>query len=132
MIRLAPYLVKAGHFKKVSFVFFVAGHTKNDVDKRFNNLKCVYNKSNLYTMQQLVQTCNRNPFVTAVEVDNTVFFFFFFFFFNYTKLFDSIYKKFQIDSFLKYQMFLFPFWMVIMLPLDVKHQIFLIQRKLST
>ena len=58
VIQLASYLVKAGHFQEVSFVFFVAGHTKNDADKRFNNLKYVYNQSSLYTMQQLVETCN--------------------------------------------------------------------------
>merc|ERR1712032_1695723 len=96
--RLAPYLVEAGHFQKVSFVFFVAGHTKNDAYKRFNNLKSVYNVSNSYTMQQLVETCNISQFVTAVEVDHTVFF-------NYGKFFDSIYNKFQSGSVLKYQMF---------------------------
>ena len=95
MIRLAPYLVKAGHFQKMSFVFFVAGHTKNDADKRFNNLKYVYNKSNLYTMQQLVETCNKTPFVTAVQVDHTVFF-------DYSKLLDSMYKTFPPGGVLKY------------------------------
>ena len=100
VIQLEPYLIKVGHFQKVSFVFFVVGHTKNYADKRFNNLKYAFNQSNLYTMQQLVETCNRSPYITAVEVNNTVLF-------KYGKLLDSIYNKFQSGGILKYQMFLF-------------------------
>ena len=39
VLRLANYLVKAGYFKKVYFVFYVMGYTKNACDRWFNMLK---------------------------------------------------------------------------------------------
>jgi hypothetical protein len=32
VLRLAPYLVKKGYFKEVTFIFLVIGHTKNVTD----------------------------------------------------------------------------------------------------
>ena len=95
VLRLAPYLVEAGYFERVTFAFFVAGHTKNDANKRFNS--CYANK-NLYTMKQLVKACNASEYVTEIEVDHTVFF-------DYGELFDTIYKTFPPGGILQYQMF---------------------------
>ena len=84
VLQLAPYLVEAGYFEKVTFAFFVAGHTKNDADKRFNNMKLCYANENLYTMKQLVKACDKSEYVTAIEVDHTVFF-------DYGTIFDTLY-----------------------------------------
>ena len=38
----ALYLVEAGYFKTVNFVFYIVGHTKNAADRWFNILKKQY------------------------------------------------------------------------------------------
>ena len=97
VLQLAPYLVEAGYFEKVTFAFFVASHTKNDADKRFNNMKLCYANKNLYTMKQLVKMCNTGEYVTAIQVNHTVFF-------DYGKLFDTIYCPFPPEEILQYQL----------------------------
>ena len=96
MLRLAPYLIEKGYFYIVEFQFLVAGHTKNEADKRFNNLKQGYRHKNIYTMDQLVKICNESPYVKARQVywDD---------FFDYKKFFESIYKKLHAVN--KYQIF---------------------------
>ena len=96
VLRLAPYLIEKGYFYIVEFQFLVAGHTKNEADKRFNNLKQGYRHKNIYTMDQLVKTCNESPYVKAKQVywDD---------FFDYKKFFESIYKKLHAVN--KYQIF---------------------------
>ena len=74
VLRLAPYLVECQYFKRVCIAYFVAGHTKNDCDMRFNNMKHEYNKKNCFTMEQLVELCNQSDYVTAVQVNHKVFF----------------------------------------------------------
>jgi hypothetical protein len=59
VVRLAPYLVAKGFFKKVGFLFLLAGHTKNWADKRFNNLKEDYRVTDLFCMDDLVKACNK-------------------------------------------------------------------------
>jgi hypothetical protein len=46
VLWLVPYLVEMGYFETVNFIFLVVGHTKNAADRRFNNLKMIYRKSN--------------------------------------------------------------------------------------
>ena len=96
VLRLAPYLLEKNYFYIVEFQFLVAGHTKNEADKRFNNLKQGYRHKNIYTMDQLVKTCNESPYVNARQVywDD---------FYDYNKFFESIYKK--LHAVKKYQIF---------------------------
>ena len=96
VVRLAPYLVEKGYFKRVQFVFLVAGHTKNQADRRFNNMKETYHKKNLYTMDKLVEACNESSFVEARQV-------FWRDFYDYKSYFDSLYT--QCDRILRYQHF---------------------------
>jgi hypothetical protein len=42
VLRLANLLVEAGYFRKVNFIFYVVGHTKNICDRWFNTLKKIY------------------------------------------------------------------------------------------
>jgi hypothetical protein len=68
VLWLVPYLVEMGYFHTVNFIFLVVGHTKNAADRRFNNLKMIYRKSNVYTFNQLLQVCGGSPHVTVVPV----------------------------------------------------------------
>jgi hypothetical protein len=68
VLWLVPYLVEMGLFETVNFIFLVVGHTKNAADRRFNNLKMVYRKSNVYTFKQLLEVCGKSPHVTVVPV----------------------------------------------------------------
>jgi hypothetical protein len=65
---LVPYLVEMGYFHTVKFVFLVVGHTENAAGRRFNNLKMIYRKSNVYTFKQLVEVCGKSPHVTGCPV----------------------------------------------------------------
>ena len=96
VLKLAPYLVEIGCFKKVGFLFLVRGNTKNFTDKRFNNMKNEYRKENLYTMKDLIASCNKSDYVVAEQVDWTDFF-------DYKNYFNDFYKKFE--KMLCYQMF---------------------------
>jgi hypothetical protein len=68
VLWLVPYLIEMGYFHTVNFIFLVVGHTKNAADRRFNNLKMIYRKSNVYTFNQLVEVCGKSPHVTVVPV----------------------------------------------------------------
>jgi len=98
VIRLAPYLVEMGYFQRVSVVFFVAGHTKNYADRRFNDMKHDYHTQNLYAMTQLVEVCGRSPYVKTHAVSHEDFF-------NYDKFLNTLYKRFPAGGVLKYQLF---------------------------
>jgi hypothetical protein len=52
-------------FKTVNILFLIAGHTKNVCDRRFNNLKKLYNKSYVYTLHQAVEVLGKSKFVTV-------------------------------------------------------------------
>ena len=54
VLRLAAFLVVAGDFKTVSFVFYIVGHIKNAADRWFNILKKQYRRSNIYSYKQLL------------------------------------------------------------------------------
>jgi hypothetical protein len=64
-------LGEMGYFHTVNFmIFLVVGHTKRNAaaNRRFNNLKMIYRKSNVYTHNQLVDVCGKSPGVTVVPV----------------------------------------------------------------
>ena len=56
VLRLALYLVEAEFFEKVSFAFYIVGHTKNACDRWFNTLKKQYRRSNIYTYNALLSS----------------------------------------------------------------------------
>ncbi|OEU05772.1 hypothetical protein FRACYDRAFT_258320 [Fragilariopsis cylindrus CCMP1102] len=96
VVRLAPYLVAKGYFKKAGFLFLLAGHTKNWADKRFNNLKEDYRVTDLFCMDDLVAACNRSDYVIAEQV-------YWKDFRNYNHYLDSFFKK--MEAVKIYQMF---------------------------
>jgi hypothetical protein len=70
VLWLVPYLVEAGYFTTVNFNFLVVGHTKNACDRRFNNVKRIYNKSNVYSFDMCVDICNKSEHCTILPVLN--------------------------------------------------------------
>ena len=54
VIRLALPLVELGYFKSVNFIFHMVGHTKNMCDGFFNTLKRKCRRSNIFSMEGLV------------------------------------------------------------------------------
>ncbi len=93
-----PYLVELKFFNKVEFVFYVRGHTKNDCDHLFNQLKLRWHKTNTYTMEQMVDCLNTQPHVTFVEVKADIFK-------DYGTLFSSFYNQFPPGSIQKNHIF---------------------------
>ena len=71
VLLLAPYLVELGYFKTVNMTFLVVGHTKNVCDRRFNNLKHDYHKSQVFTLEQAVDILSKSSYVTVWPVDPT-------------------------------------------------------------
>jgi hypothetical protein len=61
VLQLANYLVEANYFEKVSFVFYIVGHTKNGCDRWFNTLKKNYCRRNIYSFNQLINSMKTNP-----------------------------------------------------------------------
>ncbi|KAG7347967.1 hypothetical protein IV203_016672 [Nitzschia inconspicua] len=60
VLLLAPYLVEMGYFSTVNMLFLVVGHTKNVCNRRFNNMKQEYHKSQVFTVDEAVEVLGRN------------------------------------------------------------------------
>ena len=88
VLRLAVFLVDAGYFRKVNFVFYVVGHTKNACDRWFSILKRQYRRSNVFTFKQLLKVLNTNEKITVKEVRSEHFK-------EYGKFLQRFYKKFE-------------------------------------
>ena len=67
VLRLVPYLVECGYFKKVNFIFLVVGHTKNAADRLFNALKDKYHSANIGTMDKLYRILDTSSKVTVYK-----------------------------------------------------------------
>ena len=86
VLRLATYLVEAEYFEKVSFVFYIVGHTKNACDRWFNTLKRTYRRSNIYSFDQLTDSMKTHKNINVTVVNETDFK-------DWDKFWDSIYKR---------------------------------------
>jgi hypothetical protein len=73
VIRLALYLVEAKYFKKVTCLFYIAGHTKNCADRWFNTLKKKYRKMNIYTYDQLCHNFRTNERIEVINYTDGTF-----------------------------------------------------------
>ena len=71
---MVGYLVELGYFKRVKFLFLIAGHTKNACDRLFNVLKALYRLSNIYTYSELIKKLNHSQYVTIHEAKEEDFF----------------------------------------------------------
>ncbi len=88
VLQLALYLVEMKCFKKVEFIFYVKGHTKNVCDRLFNLLKIRYHKANVYTMDMLSEVCNAMNDISFSHIANDVFF-------DYDAMLDMFYSNFK-------------------------------------
>lgn len=88
VLRLALYLVERKFFNKVEFIFYLRGHTKNVCDRLFNLLKLRYHRSNVYTMEMLVEVLNMMDDISFTHVPSDVFY-------NFDKMLDIFYKNFK-------------------------------------
>jgi len=70
VLRLSLYLVEAGFFNTVNFLFYVVGHTKNAADRWFNQLKKTYRRSDIYTMDQLILTFKTSKNIEVRKVQD--------------------------------------------------------------
>ena len=85
VLRLANYFVEARYFRKVTFVFYIIGHTKNACVRWFNMLKRTYRQSNIYSFDQLMDSMKTHTNINVTVVNETVFK-------DWDKYFNSIYK----------------------------------------
>ena len=86
VLRLANYLVEANYFEKVSFVFYIVGHTKNACDRWFNTLKKNYRRRNIYSFNQLIDSMKTNPNINVTITKEEDFK-------DWDAFFNSVYKK---------------------------------------
>lgn len=63
VLRLASLIVECKFFKKVSFIFYIVGHTKNLCDRWFNTLKRNYRLTNIYTFPEMVERFQTNDLI---------------------------------------------------------------------
>ena len=87
VLQLALYLVEQKYFSTVEFIFYIRGHTKNVCDRLFNLLKIRYHKSNIYTMDMLVDVLNSTDDVTFIHASDS-------FFYDYDSMLNEFYKNF--------------------------------------
>jgi hypothetical protein len=74
VLRLAPsYLVEMGYFKTVEFCFYVRGHTKNDCDNTFNQMKLKYHKKDVFTWSKAIETLNIKDNMRMIDVQESIF-----------------------------------------------------------
>jgi hypothetical protein len=86
VLRLATYLVEAGYFEEVNFVFYIVGHTKNPCDRWFNQLKRSYRRRNIYSFEQLIESMQTHQYITVTVAKTSNFQ-------DWDKYFDSLYKR---------------------------------------
>ena len=73
VLRMLFMLLKLDITEHVTASFLIKGHTKNDCDRLFNQMKKVYRKSNVYVPAQLMDAM-KQPKVTPVWVDHSCMF----------------------------------------------------------
>jgi hypothetical protein len=71
MIKFCMWLVEAGWVEEVTLMFLVKGHTKNDCDKMFNNLKQGTKGKNIWTGDDLDEAymANNAEFISLTRIN---------------------------------------------------------------
>jgi hypothetical protein len=74
LLRYLGWLREMGYLKRnPQGWFLVRGQNKNSCDQRFKELKLKYNKNNICTMDQLMETLNFSNNVIAIRVTGDAF-----------------------------------------------------------
>ena len=98
VLRLALFLVEAKYFKKVTFMFYIVGHTKNAADRWFNMLKKTYRRSNLFTYKQLLASMKTHERISVRKVNTGDFQ-------DFNAFLNSFYKKLESGTVMKNHIF---------------------------
>ena len=69
VLRLLFFIAKLGVARKVSAIFLVKGHTKNDCDRLYNLLKALYRRHDVFTPAELMELINSHPQVNALAME---------------------------------------------------------------
>ena len=69
VLRLLFFMVKLKMCCTARAIFLVRGHTKNDCDRMFNQMKKLYWRQNIYTPNDLIQALNKGKQVDAVLLE---------------------------------------------------------------
>ena len=98
VLRLALFLVEAKYFKKVTFMFYIVGHTKNAADRWFNMLKKSYRRSDIFTYEQLLAPMKTHERIAVRKVNAGDFQ-------DFDAFLNSFYKKLESGTFMKNHIF---------------------------
>ena len=71
VVRFLMWLVEMGIFPRIRLIFLVKGHTKNSCDRLFNLVKITYHHLNVYTYDMLIDTINKNEFITVHKIESS-------------------------------------------------------------
>lgn len=99
VIRYLLLLVDSGVLKTVNLYFFVRGHTKNNCDRGFGNMKKAYVKTDLYTVDEVASMVDESSTTNKavnLEKDQAAFK-------DWKALLESEYR--DLDGIQKYQLF---------------------------
>ena len=91
VLRLALFLVEAGFFEKVTFLFYIVGHTKNAADRWFNILKRRYKYKDIYTFQQMISAFDNHDDLSIREVKKNDFL-------DYNEFLNNFYVRFKPNT----------------------------------
>ena len=69
VLRMLFVMVKQKVCRTARAIFLIKGHTKNDCDQMFNQMKYNYRKVDCYTPSELLTLLNNHPQVTAVAME---------------------------------------------------------------
>jgi hypothetical protein len=76
VLRMLLFLVNRCICKTARAIFLVRGHTKNDCDRMFNQMKKDYRKKNIYSVDGLMQAIGVHPDVDPIQVKDGEFYHF--------------------------------------------------------
>jgi hypothetical protein len=80
------------YLRTVEFVFYVRGHTKNAVDRLFNQMKIRFHKDQVHLYRVAVEILDEQPNVHIIDAIEE-------FFKDFGKMLDSLYSTFENGNF---------------------------------
>jgi hypothetical protein len=98
VLQLAPYLVEMGYCLTVECVFYIRGHTDNACDRMFNQMKLKFQRRDIFSWGQALETLNTKEHVNIVGAQESHFK-------DYGALLDKFYVNFKPNTIQKNHIF---------------------------
>jgi hypothetical protein len=73
VLRLVAYIFDIKLFMNIDFVFYVRGHTKNDCDWLFNQMKIRFHNAQVHSYRVALDVLNSHPNVTLIDATEDMF-----------------------------------------------------------